>query len=162
MAKKSSFTTWGMVITLLVCMVSTFKTSAQHPTELTQALSQMPNEHASEAQSLYFDVQSTASLDHGNLSIAGDGSALVLDLSSDELSSLPVQSSQLQNVKLARIRLESSNSLTLDASSLSYMPSLAYVVVLISEEFSATQLADLQVNGLGQQVYLMYQVSIPN
>ncbi|MFM7311206.1 MAG: hypothetical protein ACKOZY_11400, partial [Flavobacteriales bacterium] len=92
MAKKSSFTTWGMVITLLVCMVSTFNTSAQHPTELTQALSQMPNEHASEAQSLYFDVQSTARLDQGNVSIAGDGSALVLDLSSDELSSLPVLS----------------------------------------------------------------------
>jgi hypothetical protein len=161
---SSSFRAQGnrWLIRLLVLACTTLfsiQSNAQNHIDLSSAIAEGNNP----LSDLVYGLQTTAYIREGQLDIAGDGYAAVLDLMAADLVGLNLTDSSLDGVSMVIIRMEqvSDVSANYDASELNELQSLAYVVVLCSVNVSASEVAAIPINGLPPAVQSYYALSIP-
>ena len=167
MKKKLSFSSfrahgnrWLIRLLVLACTtLFSIQSNAQNHIDLSSAIAEGNNP----LSDLVYGLQTTAYIREGQLDIAGDGYAAVLDLMAADLVGLNLTDSSLDGVSTVIIRMEqvSDVSANYDASELNELQSLAYVVVLCSVNVSASEVAAIPINGLPPAVQSYYALSIP-
>ena len=110
-----------------------------------------------------YSLQTTAYVNEGNLQIAGEGSAVKLDVSATNLSGVNFSDASLNGVHTVVIRIENATQAAsgINASSFSELENLTNVVMLFSYDISATDAAAFSIGGLPSGATSYYSISIP-
>ena len=110
-----------------------------------------------------YSLQTTAYVNEGNLQIAGEGSAVKLDVSATNLAGVNFSDASLNGVNTVVIRIENATQAAsgINASSLSELENLTNVVLLFSYDISATDAAAFSIGGLPSAATSYYSISIP-
>ena len=108
-------------------------------------------------------LQTTAYVNEGNLQIAGEGSAVKLDVNASNFAGVNFSDAALNGVHTVVVRFENATQATsgFDASALNELESLANVVLLFSYDISASDAASLALGSLPAGVTSFYAISIP-
>ena len=114
------------------------------------------------SQSVY-SLQTTAYVNEGNMQIAGEGSAVKLDVNASNFAGVNFSDAALNGVHTVVVRFENATQATsgFDASALNELESLANVVLLFSYDISASDAASLALGSLPAGVTSFYAISIP-
>jgi hypothetical protein len=114
------------------------------------------------SESIY-GLQTTAYVNEGNLQIAGEGSAVKLDVNASNFAGVNFSDAALNGVHTVVVRFENATQATsgFDASALNELESLANVVLLFSYDISASDAASLALGSLPAGVTSFYAISIP-
>ncbi len=114
------------------------------------------------SESIY-SLQTTAYVNDGNMQIAGEGSAVKLDVSATNFGGVNFSDASLNGVHTVVVRFENAAqaALGINASALNELESLANVVLLFSYDISASDAASLAIGSLPAGVTSYYAISIP-
>jgi hypothetical protein len=112
---------------------------------------------------LVYSLQTTAYVNEGGLQIAGEGTAVKLDVNASNYADVNFSEVSLNGVNTVVIRFESATQAAsgINASALNELESLANVVLLFSYDISASDAASLAIGSLPAGVTSYYAISIP-
>ena len=112
---------------------------------------------------LVYSLQTTAYVNEGSLQIAGEGTAVKLDVNASNYADVNFSEVSLNGVNTVMIRFESATQAAsgINASALNELESLANVVLLFSYDISASDAASLAIGSLPAGVTSYYAISIP-
>jgi hypothetical protein len=112
---------------------------------------------------LVYSLQTTAYVNEGSLQIAGEGTAVKLDVNASNYADVNFSEVSLNGVNTVMIRFESATQAAsgINASALSELESLANVVLLFTYDISASDAASLAIGSLPDGVTSYYAISIP-
>ena len=110
-----------------------------------------------------YSLQTTAYVNEGNLQIAGEGSAVKLDVSATNLAGVNFSDASLNGVHTVVIRIENATQAAsgINANSFSELENLTNVVMLFSYDISATDAAAFSIGSLPSGATSYYSISIP-
>ena len=110
-----------------------------------------------------YSLQTTAYVNDGNLQIAGEGSAVKLDVSATNFAGVNFSDASLNGVHTVVVRFESATQAAsgINASALNELEGLTSVVLLFSYDISAADAASLAIGSLPAGVISYYAISIP-
>ena len=110
-----------------------------------------------------YSLQTTAYVNDGNLQIAGEGSAVKLDVSATNFAGVNFSDASLNGVHTVVVRFESATQAAsgINASALNELEGLTSVVLLFSYDISAADAASLSIGSLPAGVISYYAISIP-
>ena len=110
-----------------------------------------------------YSLLTTAYVNEGNLQIAGEGSAVKLDVSATNYVGVNFSDASLNGVNTIVVRFENATqtALGINASALNELESLANIVLLFSYDIIASDAASLAIGSLPEGVTSYYAISIP-
>lgn len=110
-----------------------------------------------------YSLQTTAYVNEGNLQIAGEGSAVKLDVNASNFAGVNFSDASLNGVHTVVVRFENATQVAsaINATALNELESLANVVLLFSYDISASDAASLAIGSLPAGVTSYYAISIP-
>ena len=110
-----------------------------------------------------YRLKTTAYVNEGNLQIAGEGSAMKLDVSATNFAGVNFSDASLNGVHTVLFRFENATQAAsgINANTLNELESLANVVLLFSFDISASDAASLAIGSLPAGVTSYYAISIP-
>ncbi len=110
-----------------------------------------------------YSLQTTAYVNEGNLEIAGEGSAVKLDVSATNFAGVNFSDASLNGVHTVVVRFENATQAAseINASALNELESLANVVLLFTYDTTASDAASLAIGSLPEGVTSFYAISIP-
>ena len=110
-----------------------------------------------------YSLQTTAYVNDGNLQIAGEGSAVKLDVNASNYAGVNFSDASLNGVQTVVVRFENATQATseINASALNELESLANVVLLFTYDTTVSDAASLAIGSLPAGVTSYYTISIP-
>lgn len=110
-----------------------------------------------------YSLQTTAFVIEGNLQIAGEGSAVKLDVNASNYAGVNFSDAALNGVHTVVVRFENATQASsgFDASALNELESLANVVLLFTYDTTASDAASLAIGNLPAGATSFYAISIP-
>ena len=110
-----------------------------------------------------YSLQTTAYVNDGNLQIAGEGSAVKLDVNASNYAGVNFSDASLNGVQTVVVRFENATQATseINASALNELESLANVVLLFTYDTTVSDAASLAIGSLPAGVISYYAISIP-
>lgn len=114
------------------------------------------------SESIY-SLQTTAYVNEGNLQIAGEGSAVKLDVSATNFAEVNFSDATLNGIHTVVVRFETATQAAsgINASALNELESLANVVLLFTYDITASDAASLAIGSLPAGATSYYSISIP-
>lgn len=112
---------------------------------------------------LVYDIQTTAYVNSGSITVAGEGNAAVLDLRATEWDNVDFANATLNEVTTLIVRLNQLDQLdaTYDGSALSMLENLNHVVFICTVQAHAEQVAAVSVSHMPAGVTSYYTLSVP-
>lgn len=110
-----------------------------------------------------YSLQTTAYVNDGNLQIAGEGSAVKLDVNASNFAGVNFSEASLNGVHTVVVRFESATQAAsgINASALNELENLANVVLLFTYDITASDAASLAIGNLPAGATSYYAISIP-
>jgi hypothetical protein len=110
-----------------------------------------------------YSLQTTAYVSEGNLQIAGEGSAVKLDVSATNFAGVNFSNASLNGVHTVVVRFENATQTAseINVSALNALESLANVVLLFTYDITTSDAASLAIGSLPAGATSYYSISIP-
>jgi len=110
-----------------------------------------------------YSLQTTAYVNEGNLQVAGEGTAVKLDVNASNFAGVNFSDASLNGVHTVLFRFENATQAAsgINASALNELESLANVVLLFTYDITASDAASLAIDSLPAGVTSYYAISIP-
>jgi len=110
-----------------------------------------------------YSLQTTAYVNDGNMQIAGEGSAVKLDVNAINYAGVNFSDASLNGVHTVVVRFENATQAAsgINASALGELENLANIVILFTYDISTSDAASLAIGSLPAGVSSYYSISIP-
>lgn len=159
--KKNNFV--KLLILITVITLNSFYSMCQTIPSYQNYSSGLSNSDQQALNALAYEEQTTAYGTSTGINVIGTGNAQVLDINATDFNSINLNSPLLANVKLIRLRYNSTNDFTqvLNMSGVTSLSNLNYILLL-----SSVNATSIQINGALQNIPStvagFYSISIPN